>query len=110
MAVPETPVHKDDFLPTREDDVGTPRQVSNVESKSVSSAVQEASKPNLRLRILRANFCHVSTALFGAHEVCHSISLWLPSTGQVKRIVLRQLAAPKTEQALALASGKVPER
>lgn len=75
MPMPKASVDEDDFSPTGEHQVGPPRESWVVETIAISNRVQSASKLQLRLGILGANFCHMCAALGRGHEIRHGLIL-----------------------------------
>ena len=63
MAVPETAVDEDCYLPSGKNDVGRSGQVSSVQPKPESEAVEMLTNRNLRPRVLLANGAHDPRAL-----------------------------------------------
>jgi hypothetical protein len=71
MLMPETPMHKDDCLETREYEVWAARQSAIVKSKSKSRSVQKTPNDDFRLGILPTDTGHHPTACFAIDDVCH---------------------------------------
>ena len=60
MAMPETPVNEDHGLSTRKHDVRRPRQITSMQPKSISEAMNDTSHDQLGRRVLRADAGHQS--------------------------------------------------
>lgn len=58
MPMPEAAVDKNGDMMTRQDDIGTPRQVADVQSKPEPGTMQSPPKQHLRLRVRRPDSGH----------------------------------------------------
>jgi hypothetical protein len=71
MMVPVAPVNKDYGLPTREHNVGTPREALNMQAKAEAGPVEVRTDPEFRVRVFAVNARHHLTALGLADNVRH---------------------------------------
>ena len=62
VAVPETAMDKDHFPATSKHNVGSPRKISGVKPKSITSTMKEPSNNHLRPGIPAPNLPHQSTS------------------------------------------------
>ena len=58
VPMPETAMHQNGDMMPRQDDIGSPRQITDVQTKPESGTMKCSSKQNLRLRVCRTDSGH----------------------------------------------------